>query len=535
VDKGTPTDLATLLLRFGEMEKKLARLEAENAHLKNELARKDKIIAGLQQRLFGSSSEKLDPAQLQLLFDEMVLGKPAPLPEESGETSAPEGEKPSAPKKRRTKAERFPKNLMILIEKEIIPEEVLADPDAWQQISEEHHDELDVTKSQMFWRRTVRKKFVHKTEKARPPIIAPAPLPSIPGTLIAPALAAQIIADKYQDHLPHYRQSQRFRRRHDIDIGRQTLNAWTHATARHLAPIDCAIREEILQASELQIDETPIDYIDPGHGSTREGRLWAYRDIAAGTCYFDWHAGRGADCLLDFLGYDGETNTIAYQGGIHTDGYSVYDAVAAKHGLRHAGCLAHTRRKFTDLGKANPEITVPILLYIQRIYHIEKQTRQSAAPPACRELIRRARSLPIAEELHRFVLAQRQQHLPGSDVAKAINYTLNQWHKILVCFEDGALELDTNFVENMIRPTKLGMKNWMFFGSLEAGTNNALIYTLLANCRAQGIDPEEYLTEVLKRLPHNATPEQAAELTPSRIAAERKAKAEAPVEAEQVA
>lgn len=123
------------------------------------------------------------------------------------------------------------------------------------------------------------------------------------------------------------------------------------------------------------------------------------------------------------------------------------------------------------------------------------------------------------------------------DVVQAIKYTLNQWHKILVCFGDEALELDTNLVENMIRPTKLGMKNWMFFGSLEAGTNNALIYTLLANCRAQGLDPEDYLVEDLKRLPHNATPGQAAGLPPARIAAERKAKAEAMAgaEAEQVA
>jgi hypothetical protein len=152
--------------------------------------------------------------------------------------------------------------------------------------------------------------------------------------------------------------------------------------ARHLAPIDRAIREKILQASELQIDETPIDYLDPGHGSTREGRLWAYRDTASGTCYFDWHAGRGATCMLGFPGYDEETNTIAYQGAMHTDGYSVYDIVATKHGLRYAGCLSHTRRKFTDLGKASPEVTVPILLYIQRIYH----TRE-ADPPYRRELI----------------------------------------------------------------------------------------------------------------------------------------------------
>ena len=132
------------------------------------------------------------------------------------------------------------------------------------------------------------------------------------GTLIAPALAAQIIADKYQDHLPHYRQSQRFRRRHGADIGRQTLNTWTPATARHRAPVNQAIKAEILQATELEIDETPIDYQDPGHGSVREGRLRAYRDPANGTCYFDWHAGRGAACLLEMLGYDQVTNTIAY-------------------------------------------------------------------------------------------------------------------------------------------------------------------------------------------------------------------------------
>ncbi len=497
----------------------------ENTHLKAELVRKDKIIAGLQQRLFGSSSEKLDPAQLQLLFDEIVLGKPLPPPESSGETSALEEAKSSAPKARRTKAELFPKNLKILIESTIIPEAVLANPEDWEEIGEEYHDELDVTKAEVFWRRTIRKKFKNKADKAKPPVIAPAPLPSIPGTLLAPTLAAQIITDKYQDHLPHYRQSQRFRRRHRIEIGRQTLNAWTHATARHLAPIGQAIRAELLESKEMEVDETPIDYLDPGHGSVKEGRLWAYRDPIAGTCYFDWHAGRGAACLLEMLGHDELTNTISYQGTLHSDGYIVYDTIAKKYGLRHAGCLAHIRRKFTDLGTAHPAVTVPILLYIQQIYFIEKQTRLTAAPPTCRALIRRSRSRPLADELHRFILQQIKNHLPSSNLGQALSYTLNQWPKFLVCLQKGELEIDTNLVENMIRPTKLGMKNWMFFGSLESGTNNALIYTLLANCRANDLDPEDYFIEVIKRLSPNATQEQAAQLTPSHIAAEHKSKA----------
>lgn len=129
-------------------------------------------------------------------------------------------------------------------------------------------------------------------------------------------------------------------------------------------------------------------------------------------------------------------------------------------------------------------------------------------------MIRRARSLPVAGELHHFILEQYKTQRPVGNVGQALGYTLNQWKKIRHCLSQGVLEIDTNLVENMIRPTKLGMKNWMFFGSLEAGTNNALIHTLLANCRAQNLDPEDYLVEVIKRLPHEAAPGQAAALTP---------------------
>jgi transposase len=523
-------DLTSLLARVVRLEEELSRTKAELALAKAEITRKEHIIEGLRHRIFGASSEKLDPAQLQLMFDELVLGKPAPSPDQSGgETSAPEGVKPSAARTRRTKADRFPKNLKILIEEEIIPDAVAANPDDYEQIGEEYHDELDVVKPQIFWRRKVIKKFRHKHDRTLPPVMAPAPLPSIPGTLCAPALAAQIITDKYEDHLPHYRQSKRFRRRHEIDIGRQTLNAWTHATADFLKPIGRAVKSEVLQATELQIDETPIDYLSPGHGSTKEGRLWVYRDPVTGNCYFDWHAGRGAKYLLEFLGYDEQTNTIAFQGDIQCDGYVVYESVARRvDGVRLAGCLAHIRREYTGVGTMAPEVTIPVLLHIQRIYFIESRMRQSAtretaAPPACRELIRRSRSRPIADELHRFLLEYRSKHLPHGAIGEAITYTLNQWSKFLVCLEQGVLEIDNNLVENMIRPTKLGMKNWMFFGNLESGTNNALFYTLLANCHAHGLEPETYLAEVIKRLPHDATPAQAAELTPARIAAARRA------------
>ena len=524
-----PTDLTALLARMDRQEEELGKTRELLALANAEIKRKDQIIEGLRHRLFGASSEKLDPAQLQLMFDELVLGKPAPPPDKSdGQTSAPEGEKPSAAKSRRTKAERFPKNLKVVIQNVIIPDEVKANPDDFEEISEEHHDELDVIKPALIWRRTIRKKFKHKTDKARPPLIAPAPLPSIPGTLCAPALAAQIITDKFADHLPHYRQSQRFRRRHDVDIGRQTLNSWTHAAARHLNPIGEAIKAEVLTAPELQVDETPIEYLDPGHGSTRLGYLWLYNDPLGGTCYYDWHTGRGHDCLMDFLGYDEETHTLGYAGTLQCDGYSAYLALAARFKtIRLAGCLAHIRRKFIEAKGLAPEITLPVLLLIGRIYHIERQTRQTQAPPACRALIRRARVRPLAEELHALILAARKARPLNHDpLTEALTYAINQWPKFQVCLENGSLEIDNNLAENKIRPTKLGAKNHLFFGNAGAGANNALFYTLLANCKAQGLDPEDYLIEVIKRLPHNATPEQAADLTPARLAAARSAATE---------
>ena len=141
-------------------------------------------------------------------------------------------------------------------------------------------------------------------------------------------------------------------------------------------------------------------------------------------------------------------------------------------------------------------------------------------------MIRRARSRPIADELYRLIVAARTTHLPHGPLGEALTYAINQWDKFIVCLENGRLEIDNNLAENKVRPAKLGARNWMFFGNAEAGVNNALFYTLMANCKTNGLDPEIYLTEVLKRLPHNATPAQAAELTPARFAAAFRVKAQ---------
>ena len=409
---------------------------------------------------------------------------------------------------------------MVRVVETLVPEEVQADPEAYQEIAEEHHDELECISAELYWNRTVRKKFVRKDERSSAPCIAPAPVPTLPGTLIGSRLAAQIIADKHCDHLPHYRQSQRLKRRFGAEISRSTLNGWAMAAAAHLSPIGEAIRAELLETRVLQVDETPIKYLDPGRGKTAQGYLWVYHDPTRGTVLYDWQLGRGAECLEKML-WD-------FSGYLQCDGYPVYDKFAARRdAIILAACLAHIRRNFYD-AREGCSAAAYILRLILELYRIERQLRRTGTFPACRALVRKSRAGPIVKELRRTILRQRQcgGHLPKSKMGKALGYALGQWEQFERYLEEGALEIDNNLVENAVRPTKLGAKNYLFFGSAEAGKPNALLYTLIENAKRQGLDPEKYLEEAIRRLPENASPEEAAALTPAQIAGEHAAKVE---------
>lgn len=499
-------------------------LEAELAATKAELARKDQIILGLQQRLFGRSSERFNPNQLEFDFGDALLGKPEELPENEDGSEDPPDEKPKPKRTRRRKADLFPRNLPVIISRTEVPDEVAANPDAYIEIGEEYHDELEVVRSSMYWDRQVRKKYILKSDRTAPPVMPPAPQPSVPGTLCGPSLMAQILVDKYEDHLPHYRQSKRFRRRFGMDLSRQTVNGWTHAAADHLSPIGDAIRNELVHAKILQVDESPADYLDPGHGKTKEGYLWYYRDVERRILYCDWQLGRGHESVLDILGYDEETNTILFSGMIQCDGFSAYQALAKRfEEIRLAGCLAHIRRKFYEALEQAPKVVLPILEQIGELYRIERWLRTSKAPPDCRWVIRQATSSPIVKSLYQEILTERKNHLPQSKLGAGITYALNQWQEFVRYLEDGSMEIDNNLIENAIRPAKLGLKNYLFFGNAEAGKTSALIYTLLGNCREQGIDPELYLEEAIRRLPADASVDQAASLTPAALAEEIRA------------
>lgn len=483
----------------------IAALKERIAQLEEALAAALELNEHYRQQLHGAKSERYDPAQEHLELGEAVLGKPEASGADGNETSELEADaqkRKKAKRKRRTKDQLFPRWIKTVIVEELTPDEVKADPDAYREIKPRDHRELETTRAAIYWRVTRMRRFVRKGDKSKHPISLPAPVPSVPGTLCAPQLISQIACDKFCDHLPHYRQSQRFERRHGIELQRGTINTWTGKLADHLRPIDQAIKDELLSTEVLQIDETPGKYLEPGTGKAQQGYWWAYRNITAGTVYFDWHTSRAMECLLEVLGFDKESRTLLYTGLIQCDGYSAYGKLSKTfESLSLAGCLAHLRRKFFEARKQSPERSIPVLLKIQEIYLVERSMKLSNAPPGCRELIRRARSANLFQELKTLIDdIAKIRPLPESKLGKALTYTQNQWEKVQKSFEDPRLDLDTNLLENKIRGMKVGLKNYLFLGNAESGKDAALFYTLMENCKVHDLDPENYLVEVIEAL-----------------------------------
>jgi len=532
------------------MTKLETKLLKENALLKEKIKLLEQTIKLLEQKvdilmrqLYAATSEKLDPAELKL----EEPGKPETS---SANDAAPEEEKPddknkvngknkSKNKRKSGGKKKYPKNLTIVIDAVIIPDEVKANPEDWIEIGEEHQDLWDFRPAKYFIKRTINKIFKHRHDKTQPPLQAPMPPTPIAGTKCTPAFAAHLLVAKYCDHLPQYRLAHILETRCGINMPRQKLNRWNTATAQRLRAIQEAIQHETLASGYLQIDETPIRYLVPGHGKTKQGYLWIYND-PSGSVYYDWATGRGHENLIRILG---DIDSEHYRGIVQCDGYSAYLTMHDyyKGEITLAACLAHIRRKFYNAQESDYPIVMFVLRLINHLYRIEERLREKKAGPALREAIRSAQSAPIYKRLRKIIEILKPRYLPKHPITQAISYALKHWERQLQHLTNGHVEIDNNLAENAVRPTKLGMKNcrarlamlkcsppppsgcyeivrWLFFGSAEAGWISACIYTIVENCKRQGLNPQTYIEQVLTHLPQNPTKQEAADLTPLKIA-----------------
>lgn len=474
----------------------VSTLQKENSLLRQK-------VDALIQRLFGSSSERIDPAQLELLL-QLASGLQTPKTEAPAPQNKPD--KPPRPEKKR--APRIPENLPV-IEQVIEPEQVVAAPQDWRLIGQEVSDQVDYEPGRFLRRRIIRRKYVHRSDPDHAPIIAPLPEKLQERGVAGPGLLAQILVSKYCDHLPLYRQEQIFAQRHSVNLPRQTLARWVELCADWLRPIYEQIRTGVMGGGYVQVDETPVAYLAPGHGQTKQGYLWTCNQ-PGGDVFYRWETSRAADCLENLLGPD-------FKGTLQCDAYSAYRAFADRsNGIELSGCWAHVRRKFHDALAQTPGRAGWIMRQIQHLYRIESIFRETKAGPKLRQAVRSHQSRPVLERLHKALLLFKsgRLHLPQSLLGQAVDYALGQWSTLEVYLRDGRIEIDNNLVENAIRPTAIGKKNWLFVGEAGAGQRGAIIYTLVESCRRRNVDPFTYLHDVLTRLPH-LTNHQISEVTPA--------------------
>lgn len=474
----------------------------------------------LVRRLFGAKSEQLDDQQLKLLLqagDEPPKKAPASGSDATGleaETAKAGAVPKEAATSRRRREPRVPEHLPV-VEQVIEPEEVKAEPQAWRCMGREVTEQLDYEPAKFLRRRLIRPKYVRREQPYEAPVIAPLNVLQERG-IAAPGLLAAIIVGKYCDHLPLYRQEQIWRTRHGIELPRQSLARWVALAADWLTPLYDHIRTGVMAGGYVQVDETPVKYLSPGNGQTRQGYLWTCKRPGGEAC-FSWATSRASHCLEKVIPAD-------FSGVVQCDGYAAYPAHARSNSrLMLAACWAHVRRKFIEARDAAPMQAGWVLLQLAHLYRIEAQLRHARAGPRLCQARRGAESRPIITRLRKALekLHKQRRHLPRSAMGRAVSYALSLWPLLEVYVEDGRVRIDNNEVENAIRPTAIGKKNWLFIGEAEAGQRSAILYTIIEACRNQGIDPWAYLRDVLTRLP-TMTNRQVKDVLPAAWAKARK-------------
>lgn len=372
---------------------------------------------------------------------------------------------------------------------EIYPKEDTSDMNC---IGEEVTEELEYEPAKYYIKRYIRYKYAPKDKEGV--VIGELPGRVIEKGIPGAALLASILVDKYCDHLPLYRQLQRFKRA-DIPIASSTLEGWTRQSLKILDILYQKLVADTKAKGYLQADESPIKVNDRNKkGTTHQGYYWVYHNPMDKTVLFDYQPGRSREAADNVL--------AGFKGYMQTDGYGAYDKIGKREGVTHLNCWAHARREFDKAMNNDKARAEKALTYIQKLYAVEASARENNLSPQERKILRLEESLPVINEMGKWMVNQLKNHhiLPKSQIGKAFRYSMDRWDQLSAYLYDGILEIDNNLIENAIRPLALGRKNYLFAGSHKAAQRAGCIYSFFAICKKHEVNPYQWLKYTLENI-----------------------------------
>jgi len=528
-----PADTASLheiiAAQVAEAAAREAELVAAKAGLMAKALELDKLrqqIAWLRRQQFGRSSEKIARTieQLELKLEELEVETPALSAANDASTAtavtAPAssaGEQSSSPEQ----AKRFRRALPAhLPSRNVVHEPSCTCPACggeMRKVGEDVTEVLDYIPGRFEVVRHIRTALsCRQCEK-----MVQSPMPSLPieRGQAGPGLLAHILVGKYCDHLPLYRQSGIYAR-DGVELDRATMASWVGKVASLTAPLVEKVAEHVMAAEKLHADDTPVPVLAPGNGKTKTGRLWVYlRDERP-------YAGAAPPAVVyryspDRKGEHPRTHLAGFRGFLQADGYSGFGPLyESKNGepatVTEVACWAHVRRNFFDIhAESKAPIAGEALERIGQLFDIERTAMGRS--PQQRLLIRQRAARPLINDLAAFLDASLATISGRSELAKAIRYARSRWVALTRYLDDGTLEISNNAAERAIRPLALGRKNYLFAGSDQGGERAAAIYTLIETAKLNGLDPELYLREILRRIADHPI-NRISELMPWNIA-----------------
>ena len=462
-------------------------------------------VAWLNLQLFGRKSEKLrayDPNIPDLFADEFAgLQHQA---EEKRDEAVGKIEKESAEVRKQNRQNRKMIEDLPVLETETI-EPTGVDLSLYRRIGEEITKVVKHKPGMLYVKKIIRPKYALIDNTQLPPggqkgvEIAPMPLMPVDKCIADTSLLAEILLQKYEYHVPFYRQIRQYRHLGLKGLTESTLDGWFKKTVELLKPLYESLKKEVFSCDYVQADETTIPVINRGKHKAEKEYLWMVRSVMEKLVIFHYDMGSRSGSVIESL-----ASQYHFKGYLQCDGFAGYEtAFKTNPDVRLVNCMAHIRRDFEHALGENKKEAEYGLAQIQYIYRIEHCCDKAGLSSDGRKAKRRELTRPIMEAMKTWMETEGIKYSPQSLIGKAVSYAYTRWDNMMRCLEDGRLLLDNNLAENAIRPIALGRKNYLFCGNHEAAVNMSVICSLLATCKAHDVNPRDYLKDIIAQMPYH--------------------------------